>query len=137
MALTISSLRKDVAGNKRMHSGRITFDNSYPTGGEALAPGDIGLHVIETMQVISAAGYAFDFDYTNNKVLAYTQGATTGATAAGGTTGTLMLTDAGVEGTARLQSAGTSATFKWGPLKEVTNTTDLSTVVARFIAVGY
>jgi hypothetical protein len=136
MAITVTGLKKSVLGNKRFHSGTITFDNSYTTGGLALAAGAIGMHSLDQLLIFPTAGYNFDYDYSGAKALAYTQGAATGATAAAGTTGTLMLTDAGVEGTARLQSAAASTTFKWGPLREVTSTTDLSTVAAKFIALG-
>lgn len=136
MALTISSLKRDVAGNVRMHSGLITFDSSYATGGEDLTPEMLGLHTISDISVKAANGWIFEYDFSARKLKAFSQGAVTGATAVSGTTGALMLTDAGVEGTARLQSSAISSTYKWGPLLEVSSTTNLSTVAARFIAIG-
>lgn len=47
MALTFASTARDdrpnhVIGDIRVRFVKITFDNSYPTGGEAIAPSDFG-----------------------------------------------------------------------------------------------
>lgn len=137
MALTVSVTRRNVSGNQNIVTGTVAFDSSYTTGGLALTAATLGLRVVDMIIIQPRSGFVFDYDYTNSKLLAFTQGATTGATAVSGTTGALMNTDAGVEGTARLQSSTTSGTFKWGSLLEVTNTTSLSTLtLVRFIAFG-
>lgn len=137
MALTVVITRRNVAGHQNIVTGTIAFDSSYPTGGESFAPADLGLKVHDLVLFQTRSGFVFDYDYTNSKVLVYTQGAVTGATAAAGTTGTLMLTDAGVEGTARLQSATVSTTNKWGALLEVTATTSLVDLTGvRFVVFG-
>ena len=41
MALTFTTVKRNVVGNQREWIGDITFDSSYPTGGEAFAPSDI------------------------------------------------------------------------------------------------
>lgn len=56
----------------------ITFDASYPTGGEPLTAASLGLASVLMAMVQPAAGYAFVYDITNSKVLAY-RGAGTGA----------------------------------------------------------
>lgn len=63
MALTIATVTGAdyVAGNKRVKVRDITFDNSYPTGGESLTASDVGLKNIE--QVIPN-GPAVDSDGT-------------------------------------------------------------------------
>src|SRR5215831_16327312 len=114
MALTISGLQFDLAGSRNSTMGSIAFDSSYTTGGLALTPASIGLRTIDNIDFIARSGYSFDYDYSGQKLLAYTQGAATGATAVSGTTGALMLSDAGTEGTARLQSSTISTTYKWG-----------------------
>lgn len=54
MALTFAN-REDLSmGNLRGVKVDITFDASYPTGGEALTPGDLGLGRVE--QLISDQG---------------------------------------------------------------------------------
>src|SRR5215831_10290807 len=105
MALTISGLQFDLAGSRNSTMGSIAFDSNYTTGGLALTPAAIGLRTIDNIDFVARSGYSFDYDYVNQKVVAYSQGATTGGTAAAGTTGCLMLTDGGVEGTARLQAS--------------------------------
>lgn len=50
MGLTIAKLSPSgdtVWGNKRVKVRELTFDNSYPTGGESLTAADVGLKVIE------------------------------------------------------------------------------------------
>jgi hypothetical protein len=40
-----------VLGDVKMVARKVTFDNSYPTGGEAIAPSDFGLSKIIWVQV--------------------------------------------------------------------------------------
>jgi len=47
MALTITIDDHSVLGSKRVVYGRIAFDTSYPTGGEALTANNIGLGMID------------------------------------------------------------------------------------------
>lgn len=137
MALTISSLKRDIAGNKRMHSGLITFDSSYATGGEALTPENLGMHTIDHIDVRSALGFTFDYDHTNAKLLAYCPGVVIGAA------GAATLDDFALSGvgssTARsvgLDNAAGSSTVRFGGQVEVANAENLATVAARFIAIG-
>lgn len=43
MALTVTNRRTTVFGNKRVATATVTFDSSYPTGGETLLASDFGL----------------------------------------------------------------------------------------------
>jgi len=112
MALTIT-LSGDWQGNsdnQRYVQGQLAFDSSYPTGGESLTAANIGLRVIEHINVQPRSGFVFDYDYTNSLLLAYRTGAAT------------------------VTAGATPA----AALAEVSNTTDLSTLTGvRFRAVGY
>lgn len=67
------------SGNGWAVTAELTFDSSYPTGGEALKPSDLGLSVIETMNIENSAGYTFDYSKADEAVLAYMAGAHTHA----------------------------------------------------------
>lgn len=47
----------------------ITFDNSYPTGGEAFSFD--GINSIMIFLIEGSGNYRFQYDYTNDKILAY------------------------------------------------------------------
>lgn len=51
----------------------IDFDSSYPSGGEALTLAQMGLASVTDsgVDIRPKSGYSFEYDYTNNKVLAY------------------------------------------------------------------
>lgn len=95
MAVTISNLKRVNLSNLKGTIADVTFDSSYPTGGEALTPAQLGLSVVDYLGAESAAGYNFAYDRANKKLIAYTAGA------------------------------------------QVTDKTDLSTVVARIFVVGW
>lgn len=78
MALSFSKVSATTWGNKRVRIYDVTFDSSYPTGGEPLAASDVGLRKIE--QVLSDAGaknsagtssIPVRYDYTNSKLQGY------------------------------------------------------------------
>jgi hypothetical protein len=73
MAVSVSTSRTDTVGRySKYTTGTITFDSSYPTGGEALLPTAVGLSSkVEFISVSPAAGYIFEYDYSNNKVKAF------------------------------------------------------------------
>ncbi len=60
--------------------GVMTFDSSYPTGGEPLAASALGFSSITSVRIHPTGGYVFEYDYTNKKVLVYVEE----AVAAGG-----------------------------------------------------
>ena len=111
MALTVAKVtgQQDfVAGNRKHKVRTITFDSSYPTGGESLTAADLGLKSITEIRphgsfraAANTSAIEVSFDYTNAKLIAFW----------------------GNAGTASVQP-------------EVTNTTDLSTYSGRITAVG-
>ena len=77
MAVTLSSLDFSVVGDKRCTRGTVTFDNSYPTGGEAITPQQVGLGTILRMDVENPVSSTpttrmSTFDHTNTKFLVFT-----------------------------------------------------------------
>ena len=93
-----------MARGTRITSGTLTFDDSYPTGGEAITAANVGMNrAIDRIILESEDGYVFKYDKSNKKVLAY-----------------YADNDAGSD----------------GALIQVANTTELSAVVAGYIAVG-
>lgn len=79
MALTVAKVTGAdyVAGNKKIRVRDVTFDSSYPTGGEALTAANVGLKKIDTMSggiAKNAAGtlaLPLCYDHTNAKLQAY------------------------------------------------------------------
>lgn len=72
MALTVTSVtgRKESLGSKRFEIVDLAFDASYPTGGEALTAATLGFATIDFVLVEPAAGYSFEYDHANSKVIA-------------------------------------------------------------------
>jgi hypothetical protein len=62
-------------GGVRERIVKLTFDASYPTGGESLTATDVGLTAINFVLPTPFAGYVFEYDYANAKLLAYYQDA--------------------------------------------------------------
>lgn len=65
MALTVSNLRVDNAGSMAMRRATIAFDTSYPTGGETLTAGQLGLSRIASLTPNQEAGYVIQTMYTS------------------------------------------------------------------------
>jgi hypothetical protein len=111
MALTIAKIADApdrVSGNRRERRRTITFDSSYPTGGESLVPSDVGLKRIEEFRTHgefraanNTTGINVSYDHTNQKLIAY------------------------------WGNAGTASAEP-----EVSNTTDLSTYSGRVSIIG-
>ena len=57
-------------GDIKFIPGKISFDNSYPSDGEAMDLSD-HLKSVEGVMFESKAGYVFEYDYTNKKVKVY------------------------------------------------------------------
>jgi hypothetical protein len=69
MTLAYTTKPNPIAGTVETH-GTITFDSSYPSGGEAIAASDVGLPFIDRMEIISrTAGFRVTYDKTNKKLL--------------------------------------------------------------------
>ena len=84
----------------------LTFDDSYPTGGELLGPADLGTTYppLFVFGVRDCAGYVFDWDRANQKLKVY-------------------------------YSDDNDSSD--GPLIEVPNTTDLSTLSPIVLVIGW
>lgn len=54
-----------------MHVYKIAFDDAYPTGGESVTPGDVGLTRIDDAIIAPTDGFVFSWDRANSKILAY------------------------------------------------------------------
>lgn len=139
MALTVTLPRdgSGLVGNLRWVRGTIDFDSSYPTGGESLTAANLGLRTIDLLLVQPQTGLVFEYDYTNAALLAYVQGVAIAAAGAA-TIDDFALTGVGAS-TARSIGLDASATTPvlFGGLKQVANTTDLSTITGvRFLAFG-
>jgi len=140
MPLTIANREWTVVGNKRVATGSLTFDSSYPTGGEPLTAGDLGLRAIDFIVIQTTSGLIFEYNYTGALLLAYLIGVRTGSTAvasAGATTGALLEDSADAETVARALGTAVNVTYNLGYLKEVPSTTNLSAISGvRFFAWG-
>jgi len=79
VALAISVVKKagDVQGGVRVAYVDVTFDSSYPTGGEPLAPADVGLSQITFVSdelaknAAGTLGIPVRYDYVNKKLQGY------------------------------------------------------------------
>lgn len=109
MALTIANVNaqaEDVFGRHRVRLVTVTFDSSYPTGGESFTPADVGLSQIDAVFVSpdsnAAGGHTVQYDYTAETLKVYVEE----AVAAG------------------------------GPLLEIAAASNLSTLVVRVFVIG-
>ena len=72
-ALTVTITERWSEGKHRAVYGSIAFDASYPTGGEVLSAGNIGLKSLDILDISNnELGYLFEYDKTNGKVIIYT-----------------------------------------------------------------
>src|SRR5882672_5100990 len=77
MALTFTKVKHNIGLNHRMHIYDVTFDNSYPTGGEVVTAANFGLNNINGVDIVANTATAannrvFGFDSTNSKIVIYT-----------------------------------------------------------------
>lgn len=110
MALTLTSpspLADDVWGRLRVAIRTVTFDDSYPTGGESLTAADVGMAEIVGVIVLPdhSPAYSVTYDYANGKLVV-----------------------SGVQ-----QDADAATT---DPFDEEDDTADLDTLVCRVIVLG-
>jgi hypothetical protein len=83
MALSFANATKDlrpahVIGDLKVKFVKVTFDSSYPTGGEAITAADFGLNVIVFVAVNAAANATkvVYWDEANSKLLISTDAGT-------------------------------------------------------------
>lgn len=136
MSLTITRKGGFKLGNGYANAFDITFDSSYPTGGEPLSAAQLGLTNVSLVLAETASGYLFQYDYTNAKLKAfYPRAAVTGTLAATVDTGETPVTSSAANG-AVISLTGNPAVAA-GAGAEVTNATNLSAVTTRILAFGY
>lgn len=90
MALTYTELdRSGQVGRLRVWVGTITFDSSYPTGGEAVDAGQFGMSSIVALIVGSTdeAGISARWDHANSKLILMDEDNTSGIEAQFANTG--------------------------------------------------
>ena len=121
MALTFTEKKRAKLGNAYAISADITFDSSYPTGGEALAASAFGLNNIDIMLCETASGYMFQYDYANAKLKAFYPRAAL--------TGSLVVAESAATLTGDTDVAAAAGA-------EVTSTADLHTITTRVMAIG-
>jgi len=73
MSLSTTIVKQDVFGNKRYHRVKLTFDSSYPYGGEALTARQCGMSNIDSIILEPAKGFRFEFDHDNLKVQVFSR----------------------------------------------------------------
>lgn len=134
-------------GNRRQVTGSITFDNNYLTGGLSLTPAAIGLGTLDFINFNETSGFAYEYVASTQKVKVYVDGGnlpTVTVVGGQGAVSTVQIapdSNAGVFGkTAATTRTIPGATFGLtavpAQMVEVTNGTDLHTLVAQFQATG-
>ena len=124
-----------ISNNVGIITGKISFDSSYPTGGESLDLTD-RLQTVLCVMFENKSGYMFEYDYTNKKVKVYypTKSQSSNLAATVTITGN---TGDGDAGTYNVSFSGEKGEVDAGAGEEVGNGTDLSSLTnVRFIAYG-
>jgi hypothetical protein len=111
MAVSVASSPIDFPGGIRLTGGTVSFDASYPTGGEAVTPAQWG-----------ATAVGLDGRQPDFVLLQQTSPTTTGNVYAWS------------KATGKIVATWTGAVVSTA-LAEVTNTTSLATVVVSFLAI--
>lgn len=112
MALTITVDPPQMVGTQRCVRGTVTFDASYPTGGEAFTAAQLGLTSVRRVRFYPGQ-------------------------AGTGTDSYVPVWNQSTSAPKVLAFMGDNNNASDGPLIEVANTTDLSTLVVPFDAFGY
>lgn len=145
MALSVSEIARTVFGNKHVLIAEITFDSSYPTGGEALTAATLGLTAVEAFvpagPAAAAAGAAsavVKYDRTNSKLQAFQSGPVAATVTIASHTHTentdALYTQNATTGAT--VATGTVSTLAAAPLAEVANATNLATLKVVAFIVG-
>lgn len=73
MAVTVTEVVKTAVKDRYMHIFKVTFDSSYPTGGEPLTAADLGFsdHATNLNVLGFAGGYTLNYDAANAKLMAF------------------------------------------------------------------
>lgn len=76
MALTFSNNNAfpPMKGGWRLGTVDVTFDNSYPTGGEAVTAANLNLNTLVLLQPSNLEGFMLHWDEANGTIEAYESG---------------------------------------------------------------
>lgn len=161
MAASVTIKKRFKFGNGFGVVADVTFDDSYPTNGEAIAAAKFGLQSLDFVLPSPASGYIFEFDHANSKLKAFTpvkaqsahthvftgeamtkaptliEGEEPAAKLLQNDAGTLKSTDATAIplGTPAGTNAANGA-ISASAAAEVANNTDLHAVTVRVVAIG-
>jgi hypothetical protein len=74
MGLTISNVQRPVTPSKESVVARVTFDNSYPTGGLPLAPSALGLKAFKWVEARQegVGSRLVEFNYSTSSLMLFT-----------------------------------------------------------------
>ncbi len=129
MAATISfpTTQQYTTGGLKIGIGQVNL-GVYATGGVLI---DITLFGLTTVYFAgfdgNPNGYLYSWDYTNKKIKVWTQGITTGATAAGAlANGAFILKSDATESVIRASNTAINTTYEFQACKELPNAIDLS-----------
>lgn len=75
--LTFTDLRYENSGSQVLVYGKVSFDSSYPTNGEAVAKNILGLRQVDQILLPTSNGFVFAFDIVNKKIKVFQSGAAT------------------------------------------------------------
>ena len=78
MASSVTLVEITQSGNKYRTHGTMNL-GTYAAGGVAITARNLGLSVIEVLNITGAGGYVFEFDRSNLKIKAYEAGADSAA----------------------------------------------------------
>lgn len=70
MAVTVNLIKRTVMGDMKVAIADVTFDSSYPTGGEVLDTKLLGLNLVHFAHVSNSAGYDVNYVPSTGKLLA-------------------------------------------------------------------
>lgn len=103
MAISILSRKPENFGSQSGAVGQVQLDSSYPTGGYSLTPSMFTFSIINSFLATTTGGDILVYNYSTNKLMAFTT-----AAGAGGSTGaTSGGTPAGTNGTSAVTGTGT------------------------------
>jgi len=145
--ITLSGDWLESVGSKRATNFSITGDSSYPTGGYAVTPAQVGLGVVDFWEFGNGSGYVLEYVVATGKVKFYVDGGNlpnvtvTGGQSAGPALQITPDSNAGVLGkTTATTRTIPGATFGLvgvpSSLVEVAATTNLSAVTVPGRATG-
>lgn len=138
MSLTVSLTvprAERLTNNLGIVTGTITFDSSYPTGGEDASDISRYFKSLKVVTFNNKGGYVFEYDSTNDKIKVLYPTKSQTSNLAGSVTVTNAVGD-GDSGTYNVSFTGTKGTVDAGVAEEVANATDLSSLTVEFVAIG-